>query len=205
MSSETKVAFFALLAGFLAIRGYFARRARQSGHSASFTDERKAKAPGKTGLALTVVILLLIIGLLVLYAAKTEGSDWLSIPVPAFIRWAGVVLGLAALACQVWVHATLQNRCFSVTIPGEPCKLVTDGPYRWVRHPMYVALMVYFVALALVSAFSPFVFLALLMIALLRRAALAEERPLAERHPGEYEEYAARTPRFIPRFKLHDG
>jgi methyltransferase len=60
---------------------------------------------------------------------------------PAWIFWSGVALFAAAKALKWWAIATLgPSWTFRVVVvPGMP--IVTSGPYRFVRHPNYVAVV----------------------------------------------------------------
>jgi protein-S-isoprenylcysteine O-methyltransferase Ste14 len=80
-------------------------------------------------------------------------------------------------------------------------KVVLTGPYRWVRHPMYLGWVVIYLGVAL-SNFSP-IYLALVAIqlSLLLYRAHLEETHLA-RHSPEYREYMTRTGFIVPRL-LH--
>jgi methyltransferase len=65
--------------------------------------------------------------------------------------FAGFVIFVAAKAAKWWAIASLGNAwTFRVIVrPGAP--LVTTGPYRWLRHPNYVAVVGELVAVALMS------------------------------------------------------
>jgi methyltransferase len=70
-----------------------------------------------------------------------------------FLPWLGwpmLMIVLAAQSLRWWCIATLGRRWNTkiVVIPGLP--LVTGGPYRWLRHPNYVAVIAEGVALPLV-------------------------------------------------------
>jgi len=74
---------------------------------------------------------------------------------------------------------------------------VQHGPYRWIRHPMYTAVMACAGACTWAVA-SPWVWLATLGLAVVLAAkASFEERWMAIKHP-EYVAYRARTTRFLP-------
>jgi protein-S-isoprenylcysteine O-methyltransferase Ste14 len=77
--------------------------------------------------------------------------------------------------------------------------LVTDGPYRWVRHPFYDAVGLSVLANSLVAA-NWFLFLTggLLFLLLIVRTRTEEERLLA-RFGDSYRAYMKRTGRFLPR------
>jgi protein-S-isoprenylcysteine O-methyltransferase Ste14 len=109
-----------------------------------------------------------------------------------------VLIGeLVALASCAWLLLAVcfLGRCFGV-LP-EARDLVTTGPYRVVRHPVYLGEIGACAGLAL-AAPSPInaIVLATLVLAQAVRMRL-EERALSDAFP-EYRSYASRTPRLIP-------
>jgi protein-S-isoprenylcysteine O-methyltransferase Ste14 len=75
--------------------------------------------------------------------------------------------------------------------------LVTSGPYRLVRHPVYTAQMLFTLGWSLAFGGWLTAICALLLAILLNFKGLGEERRLLQRFP-EYREYRTRTRRFIP-------
>jgi protein-S-isoprenylcysteine O-methyltransferase Ste14 len=75
--------------------------------------------------------------------------------------------------------------------------LVTSGPYRWVRHPMYASLMLMMVGIALYNLHSVNLVGVILVAVAVSGKVPIEEHQLRARFP-EYATYAARTPRFVP-------
>jgi len=102
-----------------------------------------------------------------------------------------VVLGmLTSFVVLRWL-----GRAFSIM--AEARRLVTHGPYRYVRHPLYVC-----EELAVIGTFiqvmSPLALMIFILHAVFQvRRMLNEERVLQAAFP-EYEHYARRTPRLIP-------
>jgi protein-S-isoprenylcysteine O-methyltransferase Ste14 len=111
-----------------------------------------------------------------------------------------LVLTLAGFAIGSW--ALMENRFFSgvVRIQVERNhKVVTTGPYHWVRHPGYAgALLTYWLTPVFLDSIWTFTPVACLTVVLVVRTAL-EDRTLQEELPG-YREYARRT-----RFRLLPG
>ena len=119
------------------------------------------------------------------------------------LRPAAFALGAAGLAWGLWLlhrsHADLGTN-WSVTLEvREQHRLVTDGIYRRIRHPMYAALFVYSIGQALalpnwIAGPSYLEAFGLLFALRLRR----EERMMRDVFGAEYDAYAARTHRLIP-------
>jgi len=102
-------------------------------------------------------------------------------------------LGLFAAASGAFVrHRT-------TLIPNRPAAaLVTSGVYRFTRNPMYVSLVLLYLAVTLVlDSWWPVVFLPLVVIAVDRFIIRREERYLAQAFPGEYAEYRVRVRRWM--------
>jgi len=122
----------------------------------------------------------------VLLAGGIAAVSWSWVPIML-----GLALGVWALTC---------NRPGNFNIRPTPRlggQLVQSGPYRWVRHPMYSAVLLVAVGCAWVSA-SPWAVLELaLLAAVLTVKAALEERWMLAQHAG-YAAYRLRSRRFIP-------
>lgn len=109
-----------------------------------------------------------------------------------------VVLGEGvALVAVAWmlVSTVALGRCFGV-LP-EARGLVTHGPYRVVRHPLYLGEFGTCTGLVLASPTGRNLFVALVFALAQSARMVMEERELAHQFP-EYAAYARRTPRLIP-------
>jgi len=113
--------------------------------------------------------------------------SWLSI---AMIL-AGFVLGIAAIASIRWSQLSV------LPDVGQSARLVTSGPYRWIRHPMYMGLML-LTAGCMVSPFDAWKLgVWLLLLGVLWCKSTYEERLLTRRFP-DYAQYRSKTTRFVP-------
>ena len=106
-----------------------------------------------------------------------------------------------ALAGGAWTLYAVLNlgRCFGI-LP-EARGLVTSGPYRFVRHPVYLGEFLMYGGLVLGAASVwNLAGAAVFVVAQIVRMRL-EERALEREFP-EYASYAARTPRVLPRLRF---
>ncbi|MFW5829772.1 MAG: methyltransferase family protein [Planctomycetota bacterium] len=119
---------------------------------------------------------------------------------PGGTYW-GLLPASAGAVLLLWTlrHNRLSN--FNI-LPelAEHAQLVTTGPYRQVRHPMYSALLLGAVGMALVHGTLAQLLAAVALIPVLLIKTSMEERHLRQQFPG-YAEYAHRSGRFLPRFR----
>ena len=123
------------------------------------------------------VMVVLHTGLLVGAAVEVLLADRPFVPV---LGWPMLVLVIAAQALRWWCIATLGSQWSTrvVVVPGLP--LVTSGPYRLMRHPNYLAVVVEGFALPLVhSAWVTAAVFSACNLALLRVRVRVEERALS--------------------------
>jgi protein-S-isoprenylcysteine O-methyltransferase Ste14 len=108
-----------------------------------------------------------------------------------------IAIQAAALLLGVWARITFGRRSFHVAANPTEGGLVTRGPYRYIRHPIYTAIFVAILAgIAAHWSWQAGVCGGVVVGSLLMRI-LCEERLLVARYP-EYGQYAARTSRMIP-------
>ena len=108
-----------------------------------------------------------------------------------------VVVQVSAVILVVWARLTFGMRSFHYAANPTDGGLVTSGPYRFVRHPIYAAVLFFVWAGVASRTTLPGVGLGILVSAATAVRIVAEERLLTARYP-EYAAYAARTKRVIP-------
>lgn len=118
-----------------------------------------------------------------------------------FIPALGIAMTLVlcgTMALRYWVIATLGERWNTRIIVIPDLEPISGGPYRWIRHPNYVAVVVELAAIPLIhSAWLTALFYGLANLLLLRTRIAAEEKALREH--CSYQETMSDRPRFIPR------
>jgi protein-S-isoprenylcysteine O-methyltransferase Ste14 len=102
-----------------------------------------------------------------------------------------------AVLLMLWARITFGRRSFHAAANPTAGSLVTTGPYRLVRHPIYTAVCLFVTAGAAGHlSWTSGSFCGLVWVGALARM-VCEERLLGEQYP-EYRQYAATTSRMIP-------
>jgi protein-S-isoprenylcysteine O-methyltransferase Ste14 len=151
-------------------------------------------------LSLRLLALAFMAGLIVFLVDPTSMA-WASFHLPNWARWSGVVLGAAAGGLIIWTFRSLGHNLTDTVVTRRDATLVTHGPYRWVRHPFYLAFAIAVIGNTLVtaSAFLAVTGIAAFLVIVARTS--IEERKLFERFGSDYLEYMRHIGRFLPRIR----
>jgi len=130
---------------------------------------------------------------------------WLPAPLTKRLLTEGSGLALGALLLVIagmlfayWARVHLGRNWSGEVIVKVGHTLITSGPYRWVRHPIYGGMTLALVGTALaIGAPYGFIALALILFGFLVRVRL-EEALMRDTFPGEYDRYSRHTARLIP-------
>jgi protein-S-isoprenylcysteine O-methyltransferase Ste14 len=131
----------------------------------------------------------------------TPWLDFARLPLPRWLRWLGGAITCAGIGLFGWTHQTLGMNWTAVLALAKEHELVTTGPYRAVRHPMYSAFFTIGVGLLLLSAnaFIGLAHLGTLFVMYIARVS-SEETMMIERFGDAYRQYMQKTGRLFPRF-----
>lgn len=188
--------FLVFTASYLTIRGVFARRARRA-KVVSKADPLDRLLILLVGIGQVVLPCLVVTQPLLAFAGRAQ---------PQGCTIAGVVVMLAGLRLFWRSHADL-GESWSVTLElNADHRLVTEGLYRDVRHPMYASFLVMGVGQALlvanwIAGLSGLAATALLMAVRLPR----EEAMMIEQFGDQYRDYRRRVGAVLPRWQRRDA
>ncbi len=178
------------------VRLYYMRRGSESGAKISRTREERFTMP----LLSFISALGTIAGLV--HVFSPQRMKWAALPTPTWSRWVGAGLGIVGLPLFTWTHQALGKNWSLALVTKEEHTLVSSGPYRWVRHPMYTVIFLQQLASLLLSA-NWVIGIAGLGISILCVARVGKEEALmSEEFGDQYRAYMRRTGMFLPRMRL---
>lgn len=133
--------------------------------------------------------------------AWLQSALQLPLPAPTPLAWielAGGMIACLGLALAVSCFILFARRRTTIMPSGHPSRLVLDGPYRFTRNPMYLALVLSYVGLCLqLGLLWAVVLLPLPWLALQRYVIPFEEARLRNEFGRQYSAYCARVRRWL--------
>ena len=152
-------------------------------------------------------IALLLIPVLIVWL--TRGVDWtssLARPDQAQF-WLGLLAGLLGTWLALASVSTMLRYGEGTPAPWEPTRrLVLRGPYRYVRNPMMIGVMLLLLAEAfLLQSWGIAIWLAVFLLLNVIYLPRVEEKGLEQRFGEDYQQYKANVPRWIPRTRPWEG
>jgi protein-S-isoprenylcysteine O-methyltransferase Ste14 len=199
MESFFRSAFWALFGWMILLQAFYALRYRLTGQR---KPERRTTMvrepwvfPAVRGFRATLML-----AFLVLYGWNPPWFGVFSILLLGGFRWLGVVLSALSLLLYTWSRHELGKAWSSCLQMQAHHHLVTSGPYTWIRHPIYLAMILFLTGLTLVGAnWVLVVFLIISIVDLILRVP-REEQMMIEFFGEGYEAYRQRTIGIFPRW-----
>jgi protein-S-isoprenylcysteine O-methyltransferase Ste14 len=178
-----------LFLSVLTIRGYYGWKKPRTSKSSWSVDDEAIEREGRWNNLLRLILFISMLFLVLIHAFRPM---WLSLFIASFaswFRWIGIGLGVVSLPMLAWVHHTLGKQWSTNIQLLDEHTLITVGPYKWIRHPMYTALFIFFFGLAIASSNWLFVLLALVAFFVLYARIGIEEKMMQERFGDDYIAY----------------
>ena len=163
----------------------------------AFTAKPDASSRSKN---LPPLLLLFLLGLLIFALTRNLQGDAFVLERAFFnlglaVNWVGALLTVVGIAFAIWARYRLGRNWGSHT--KEDPVLVTNGPYAYIRHPIYAGAILALFGSALTGSMVAVGLFIICIVFCLRRI-YKEERVMLELFPSDYPAYQARTKRLIP-------
>jgi protein-S-isoprenylcysteine O-methyltransferase Ste14 len=193
-NNEIQIIVAVLLIGFVVHRGYYIRKMQRS-------DDSVIEQP-KLGKTSRIASLLAIPAFLstIIYIVAPAWMSWSALPLPTWMRWGGVAMALVGFGLLQWSQQTLGKNWSDAPKLFTDQKLVVDGPYRWIRHPIYTAFLLILGSLLLITAnwFIGTMWISMTALDVAARMD-AEEAMMISQFGNQYRAYMQQTGRLLPR------
>jgi protein-S-isoprenylcysteine O-methyltransferase Ste14 len=178
----------------LGISGYFRRKADRD------TGEKIPRQADGSGMMTIIKLGGLVLWLSpILYLINPGWMVWSKIGLPEWARWLGVGIGILCNFGIYWLFSSIGTGITPTSATRTEHKLVTSGPYRWVRHPLYTVGSSMFVAIGLMADNWFIAILGVFTFIIMAIRTSREEANLIEKFGDEYLEYMQRTGRYLPK------
>jgi protein-S-isoprenylcysteine O-methyltransferase Ste14 len=190
-----RIAALILLLSAVSISITYRHRANKSGEAI------KSEAEGRMILTLRSVFGLLGWLSAFLYLINPGWMAWAQLPLPSWMRWSGAAIIVICIPLIYWVFSSLGKNVTPTVVTRQEHTLVMQGPYHWIRHPLYTVGFLLFTGYSLLAAnWFIFTMLAFAFIILVMRTPI-EEQHLIDRFGDDYRQYMRRTGRYLPRLR----
>lgn len=175
------------------ISGYFRFRARQEGGLIKRQEEGWWALIVRLGLALPLLLVML------LNIFYPPALTWTKFNLPAAWQITGLILSFLCLPFLWWVFRSIGKNISETVLIKDEHELVTHGPYRFIRHPLYAGALLLLISTSLV--FGDWIILGYALAGILAFRLLiipVEEAQLLEAFGEDYECYQSRTGALLP-------
>jgi protein-S-isoprenylcysteine O-methyltransferase Ste14 len=104
------------------------------------------------------------------YLINPAWLNWSKAGLPEWLRWSGAVLGIICDLLIFWLFRSIGAGITPTVATRRDHQLVTSGPYRYIRHPLYTIGTTFFLSFALMADSWYFAGMAILAFLLLAAA-----------------------------------
>jgi len=183
-----------LIVAFIAHRGYYTKK--------SAKPEKDTLKKREEGIASKIAGLLGMAGFLSMLAFVINPNwlAWADASFPLWLRWAGVGIALLGFALLQWAQVTLGKSWSDTPRMMKEQTLITSGPYRSIRHPIYTAFLLILGSTLFISSnwLIGLCWAGMTVLEIVSRIGF-EESLMVEYFGDQYRDYMKKTGRLIPR------
>ncbi|TFG28789.1 isoprenylcysteine carboxylmethyltransferase family protein [Candidatus Thorarchaeota archaeon] len=195
-----RISFLMLWATFGVVRGYYARKTKTHESLSGVTEKLKAaERDMSTAFKILTGVITVVGGVgLILYLLAPPWWTWTYLPLGEWFQWLGIFVAIPPIFYLIWVHRHLDTQWSIALELQEDHKLIKTGPYKKVRHPMYLGIFIYTIGLIFISAdILVFLFFGFSIWVNYRRIP-DEEQMMIDEFGDEYREYMEHSGKLLP-------
>ena len=133
------------------------------------------------------------------YLINPQWMTWAKLGLPDWVRWAGVGIGVLCVLGIYWLFSSIGSGITPTSATRKEHKLVTNGIYHYIRHPLYTVGSSMFISFGMMADNWFIAALGILTFILMAIRTPKEEANLIEKFGDEYREYMKTTGRFLPK------
>jgi protein-S-isoprenylcysteine O-methyltransferase Ste14 len=186
---------------FLATRGYFGRKAKPPGQKRTRQERwtEQVKYESKRLVILRIITVYAIIVFIFIWSLVPFLLPfWTQFLVPSWIRWVGLLINILMIVAMIWVGIHLGKQVSGTLEIKIKHQLIMSGPYKYIRHPMYLVYLFFNFGMMLVCANLIIIIIIIIGILVLIPRMRVEEEMMFEQFGDEYRKYMQRTGRLFP-------
>ena len=143
---------------------------------------------------------LVVLGPLIGFLINTDWMGWARYSSPDWLRWIGFALTTISIPGLYWLFSTIGKNISPTHATRENHQLITDGPYRFVRHPLYTVGFTIFLGIGLMATMWWLLLGLVILSVVIAWRTGREEENLLQKFGEEYRTYMKRTGRYLPKF-----
>ncbi len=178
----------------IGISSYFRRKADQN------TGEKISRQADGTAMMTVIKFMGLALWLSpLIYLINPRWMAWSKIGLPEWVRWLGIGSGLVCVVLIYWLFSSIKSGITATSATRTEHQLVTNGPYRWVRHPLYTVGSSLFISFAMMADNWFIAILGIFAFIAMAVRTPKEEANLIAKFGDEYREYMKHTGKFLPK------
>ncbi len=142
---------------------------------------------------LTLALLQILPLAIVILAPRCDALNVLAIGGPDWMRYAGLAMYVSGMSLMQWAEAALGKQFSVEVVIQDGHRLVTDGPFRYIRPPRYLGIIVLSAGVSLVFSSWAGLFIMGALATILGMRIRDEEAVLRRAFGGEWDAYEERT------------
>ena len=197
METETifRILLPSLIVAFAAHRGYYVKN-----HS---EPEEATLKKREEGFVSRIAGMLGVLGFIaiILYSVNPNWLAFANLSFPLWLRWTGMGIAIAGFALLQWAQVTLGKSWSDTPRMMKEQTLITSGPYRSIRHPIYTAFISILGSTLLISSnwLIGLFWLGMTILEVVSRIGF-EESLMIDFFGDHYRDYMKKTGRLLPKF-----